>query len=122
MNEQFMVYLWSISSGIKMFLYLTGAITGLISFIVIICFLGCSYDEKKLKTKHWFLLLIPIILFFNIFISILIPSKQDLALIWAYPAIKSGITNKKVIQIPEKILDLTNKYLDEQIKNINKKV
>lgn len=107
MSEQFLVYLWSISEGVSIAFCLIGIFGGVISLVVLF-----ASDEKLLPFISTCLCVV------SLFLAALIPSKKDIALIWAYPHIKAGITNEKVQAMPNKILDLANGYLDKEIQKI----
>ena len=120
--EQFYIYLWSISENVK---WIFDSIVFL-SFIGIICSpLVCAMfsdlDDSPadiLKKSKRSVITFIIVGSISFLIGNLIPSKQDLALIWTYPYIKQG--TEKVINsaTSKKLLDVTNAYLDKQLKDL----
>lgn len=54
----------------------------------------------------------------SIFIASMIPSTKEMAAIYVLPKI---VNNEKIQGIPDKILDLSNKWLDDLIRNQNEK-
>lgn len=117
MNDYLLIYLWAISGGVK------GALVGfmVISAFAFIVF-GIStctsadnhYACKDGSFKISLLCTVAAILNLFIFIvlNVLVPSKQDLALIWAIPQVKKemeqAVSNKDVRDISKNILDITN--------------
>jgi hypothetical protein len=120
-NEQIWIYLWSISENISTALQVIGVLGSIFGLFGAIAITTMVLDKECSK---WFLLLwISYLIFPTIFfISLLIPSKNDIALIWAAPYLKAGaekvVTNEKLNKIPDNIMELTNIYLEEQIKEI----
>jgi hypothetical protein len=119
MNEQFIIYLWSISENVQLFLFLTGVFGTIFGTIgaAIIC---CESVSKWRFTS----ILVPIICVFMLLFSNLIPSKNDIALIWAYPYIKQGaiqvVSNEQVKKLPDNVLKVANTYLEKTLKDLDK--
>ena len=133
-KEQFLVYLWSI--------YPTGGFTLFyIIFLVIFLFiLGLFYinysddrnskSDDKLREYGWrklgkLKLIIPLFLTFLLFISQLVPSRDNFLIIIATPYIvDSGKSILESLSDPTskayKINELTNKSLDIAIKRLDK--
>ena len=133
-KEQFLVYLWSI--------YPTGGFTIFyIVFLVIFLFiLGIFYinfsddrnskSDDKLREYGWrklgkLKLIIPLFFTFLLFISQLVPSRDNFLLIIATPYIvDSGKSILESLSYPTrkayKINELTNKSLDIAIKRLDK--
>jgi len=135
MSEQFAIYLWSISESIREVI-ITLNIISIILFalagIFYLVFKGEEFSNRRfgeddkdyLYAKNVSLIiqskfyLIVVVVVFSGLLTALIPSKQDIAIIWAYPYIKAGVTSEKVQAIPNKVLDLANGYLDKEIGKI----
>lgn len=133
-KEQFLVYLWSI--------YPTGGFTLFyIIFLVIFLFiLGLLYinysddmnskSDDKLREYGWrklgkLKLIIPLFFIFLLFVSKLVPSRDNFLLIIATPYIvDSGKNMLESLSDPTskayKINELTNKSLDIAIKKLDK--
>ena len=133
MNEQFLLYLWCISKSVCGLLNFIGVITVIgfiiVGIVILAFYFENDWEEHRIKCIK---LIEKCILSFCLSLccfltSALIPSKNDLALIWAYPILKQNIMQKDVKTIPSKILDVSNLYLDkikkdlEQTNNINGK-
>lgn len=120
-NEQIWIYLWSISENISIALGVIGILGSVFGLVVTITITTMVLDKEYSK---WFLSLWILYLIFPtiFFISLLIPSKNDIALIWAAPYLKAGaekvVANEKLNKIPDNIMDLTNAYLEKQLKEI----
>ena len=114
--EQFYIYLWSISENVAISL---GNIS--ISLLIITPFLfPLLYEFSDMTSKE----VLPVVKrtaisgLILLFIAILIPSKQDLALLFMYPYIKQGTETVIKSETLNKMKTMTNLYLDEQIKNL----
>ena len=55
-------------------------------------------------------------------LAVFIPSKQDLALIFAYPYLKTGVQNVAQSKTVSKLQTVANKYLDKIIADLDKEV
>lgn len=117
MIEQIEIYLWSISENVRT----------LIGMIGIILLMGSPFTLALADTdyyKHDVKNVIP--LFKKVLISgllllmfsLLIPIKKDLALIFLYPHIKNGTETVVKSETMNKMKQLTNLYLDKQIKDL----
>lgn len=117
--EQFYIYLWSISENVTMFLLLIGIFL-LITSPFLFLFLSELGDMTYKEVIPIFTKTIISGLIILIF-SILIPSKQDIALLFMYPYIKQGTETVIKSETLNKMKQITNLYLDEQIKNLKDK-
>lgn len=115
--EQIVIFLWSISEGIKTSLNVIG----------VILFVGSPFTLTLANTDYYECDVKNVIpLFKKILItglllltfSRLIPDKKDLALISLYPHIKNGTETVVKSETMNKMKQLTTLYLDEQIKNL----
>ena len=115
--EQFLIYLWSISEGVRFILFMIGLAAIVIISFVMICFIMDEYvkwDEiKSYVFKGTTIALTSFIL------CVAIPSKQDLALIFLYPSIKQGTLNVVQSDTTKKMVEVLNGYLDKQLKELN---
>lgn len=121
MNEQFLIYLWSVSENVRILLgnigYLLLTLTGL-SYFMMMPVSGClDWDTIKI---NWLsinkkLLIVGII---TTVLCSFIPSKQDLALIFTYPYIKKGVVNVAQSKQMQKLSEVSNLHLDKVIKDL----
>jgi len=99
------------------FFQVIGSITGIALFVLLIMsmfFKSLSYGEdsdavrsiKFFKVALW---VFPFCLITNIF-AFFIPSTKEMAAILVIPKI---VNNQKVQQLPDKVLDLANSWLEE---------
>jgi len=110
------VYLVLILSSVKVF-FIVIAFSGIVVFL---CFwfhqwLDDNGYEWVCKKPVQRCLAFFVCLFF---IACLIPSTKQACLIYVIPKIAN---NEQVQKIPDKLLELGNKYLDEQLKDLDKK-
>lgn len=114
MNEQFLIYLWSISENIRNLL-IGGGVTLLFSAFIV--FLSEQAEDDK---DFWVDILRKLCVsgVICIFLAILVPNKNDLALVFTYPYIKQGA--EKVVQSGsvKKLCVISTKYLDHIIKDL----
>lgn len=132
--EQSAIYLWSIIDNIS---NTFSAIMFISSSIILILFLigsicqdnsnrkWLSEDEKKcyISCRDNAIKYIKFVTIFLIIATIgrtLIPCKQDLALIFAYPYIKRGAINIVQLEPAKKIMKAGNLYLDSIINSLEK--
>lgn len=114
--EQLLIYLWSVSENISSCLYLIAIIcVVLIGLIYIAIVLD---DDTTLSDVKHTLHRLKIIIFISVLLGVLIPSKQDLALIFLYPAIQQEAINVVQSDTTKKILEVLNGYLDKQLKEL----
>lgn len=129
MNEQLAIYLWSISENIKFSIITAGFVALVLGNIISLTKADVdkselSYTDKKYETK---VEKIQKELIRNVITCTttgalllltagIIPSKQDLALIFAYPYLKSGAEQVIQSETMNKLVTISNKYLDEVIK------
>ena len=57
---------------------------------------------------------------FSFILAIFIPSKQDLALIFAYPYMKAGVEQAAQSETVKKLTTISTKYLDKVIIDLEK--
>lgn len=128
MNEQFVIYLWSISESVKAFVSVLATMT-LFAGPFIVSYIWenesnknpyqrCTEEfenhEEKIKKKAWHRIIVCVIISFILGLTaILIPSKKDLALILAYPYLKSSTEHTIQSGPIKKITKIANKYLDK---------
>lgn len=124
MNEQLAIYLWSISEGLCGYLVglsllgcIGGGITAFIGFTTSGC-RGVSEDMTKNIYRYGKNAFIVGLLIGGM--TILIPSKQDLALIFTYPTLKSGVTTAINSKQMQKLNKASILYLDKVIKDLEK--
>lgn len=110
MNEQLLLYLWSISDSIR------DVIFGLASVGLAISFIGClgSYAEQHIKLGRKFITCGIICIMFLVLGS-LMPKKNDLALIFLYPYAKSGTEQVLKSDTAKKMKEVVDLYLDSKI-------
>lgn len=119
--EQFLIYLWILLTNTKETISIfINILIGLTLFVLLfraIAFI-CAFTEEEKKTIIKTSNIVLIITFISIIINILIPTKEQIALIFLYPTIKN--TTIKTIQSKEfqKINNILNLYLDKQIKEL----
>jgi hypothetical protein len=120
--EQFYIYLWAISENVKWMFYSIAFLSFVgIIFSPLICAMFSDFDDSPadaIKKAKPAAITFAVIGIFCFFIGNLIPLKQDLALIWAYPYIKQGTEKAINSATSKKLLDVTNAYLDKQLKDL----
>jgi len=115
--EQWAIYWWSISESTREFLTISGVV-----ILVMGPFIGSilwseSSTEKIGKVTVISGLVIGIL---NLILSVFIPSKQDLALIFAYPYMKAGVEQAAQSETVKKLTTISTKYLDKVIADLEK--
>ena len=115
--EQWAIYWWSISEGIQTFLIITGIIT-IIMGPFIGGFLCCDSDTAK--TGGVTIVSGLVIGMLSFVLAVFIPSKQDLALIFAYPYMKAGVEQAAQSETVKKLTTISTKYLDKVIADLEK--
>lgn len=86
----------------------------------LVCFFISKADEHEDATrvakslKHGFLITVLLCLFFT-FVWILLPTTKQMAAILVVPKI---INNEQVQELPEKIVELGNEWMDDKIKEL----
>lgn len=115
MNEQLAIYLWSISTHIVGLLCVVGIILSGIFFVM---GLGLALEDIKGKKAKQVLALLIIGALLCFGISSLVPSKEDLALIFLYPKVKQGTIEVVQSAPAQKMVEVLNLYLDKQIKEL----
>jgi hypothetical protein len=114
MNEQLAIYLWSISTNISYGLVGIGIaviIFGFVLFPAIAMMEDGDFPTEKVISST-------IVGFIMFALSGLVPSKQDLALIFAYPYLKSGAEQAIQSETMKKIATISSKYLDKVIADL----
>lgn len=115
--EQVAIYLWGISENMKVFLSMIGAITLLVSPVVL-AFADTEHYEHDIENVIPLFKKILITGLLLLTFSQLIPDKKDLALIFLYPHIKNGTETAIRSETMNKMRQLINLYLDKQIKDL----
>lgn len=114
MNEQLAIYLWSISENLSYGLVGIGIaviILGIVLFPAIAMMEDGDFPSGKVISSA-------IVGFIMFALSGLVPSKQDLALIFAYPYLKSGAEQVIQSETMKKIATISSKYLDKVIADL----
>lgn len=115
--EQFLIYLWSISGGISLLLFIIALLSFLAVFFLLLTFaFDDDFEWDKVKPYVYRSGVMTII--FAVLCTA-IPSKQDLALIFLYPSIKQGTLNVVQSDTTKKMIEVLNGYLDKQLKELN---
>ena len=117
LSEQWAIYWWSISEGIQTFLIITG-----IMLVIMGPFIGCmlcTSDDTEKAGKATIVSGL-VIGMFSFILAIFIPSKQDLALIFAYPYMKAGVEQAAQSETVKKLTTISTKYLDKVIADLEK--
>lgn len=97
-------------------IFAVAVVTGILFAIALLCFMLNPEDMPGAKlirdaSKPWLKGLgIPFVI--AIFLIIMIPDTKQAAVIYCLPKI---VNNEQVQKIPEKLLDLSNTWLDEKI-------
>lgn len=114
--EQFAIYLWSIVENIQCLLCIAGIVMMLGGPLITIS-MAATMDEDFPAKGMAKCIITGIIL---LFLTSLIPSKQDLALIFAYPYLKSGVQNIAQSETVSKLQTVSSKYLDKIIAELDR--
>lgn len=115
--EQWAIYWWSISEGIQTFLIITGIV-----LVIMGPFVGgmlCT-DSDTAKAGGVTIVSGLVIGMLSFILAIFIPSKQDLALIFAYPYMKAGVEQAAQSETVKKLTTISTKYLDKVIADLEK--
>lgn len=115
--EQWAIYWWSISEGIQSFLIITG-----VMLVIMGPFFGgmlCT-DEDTVNAGKVTIVSGLVIGMFSFILAVFIPSKQDLALIFAYPYMKAGVEQAAQSETVKKLTTISTKYLDKVIADLEK--
>ena len=115
--EQWAIYWWSISENVQTFLVITG-----ILLVIMGPFIGgmlCT-DEDTAKIGGATIVSGLVIGMLSFILAIFIPSKQDLALIFAYPYMKAGVEQAAQSETVKKLTTISTKYLDKVIADLEK--
>ena len=117
MAEQWAIYWWSISEGIQTFLIITG-----IMLVIMGPFVGGMLCTEKDTAKAGVATIVSglVIGMSSFILAIFIPSKQDLALIFAYPYMKAGVEQAAQSETVKKLTTISTKYLDKVIADLEK--
>lgn len=115
--EQWAIYWWSISEGIKTFLEVIGTIITVAGPIGG-CTLLCNSDTSKCGKVT--IISSSIIGILSLLLAVFIPAKQDIALIFAYPYMKAGVEQAAQSETVKKLSTISTKYLDKVIADLEK--
>lgn len=117
MAEQWAIYWWSISESIRLYLGIGGAI-----LLCVVPIIGIALaSDRDTEEYGWPTIKVGIIAgILHIFLSLFIPSKQDLALIFAYPYMKAGVEHAAQSETVKKLTTISTKYLDKVIADLEK--
>lgn len=117
MSEQWAIYWWSISESIRLYLGIGGAI-----LLCVVPIIGIALaSDRDTEEYGWPTIKAGIIAgILHIFLSLFIPSKQDLALIFAYPYMKAGVEQAAQSETVKKLSTISTKYLDKVIADLEK--
>lgn len=114
--EQFAIYLWSISENVQTLLVAMGLMTAFTG-PMLACAVAATNSEDFPKKDALRCITIGAI---TIGLSVFIPAKQDLALIFAYPYLKAGVQNVAQSETISKLQTAASKYLDKIIADLDK--
>ena len=115
--EQWAIYWWSISTNIQCGLIALGAGIMLFGVIMFPVFSMMEDDDKFPIQKIVYSLIVGILM---CLLGGLVPSKQDLALIFAYPYMKAGVEQAAQSETVKKLTTISTKYLDKVIADLEK--
>lgn len=117
MAEQWAIYWWSISENIRLYLGISGAI-----LLCVVPIIGIALaSDRDTEEYGWPTIKVGIIAgLLHIILSLFIPSKQDLALIFAYPYMKAGVEQAAQSETVKKLTTISTKYLDKVIADLEK--
>lgn len=115
--EQWAIYWWSVLENIQTFLIITGLILALVG--PFIGALLCS-DSDTAKCGGATIISSLVLGVLGIMIAVFIPSKQDMALMFAYPYMKAGVEQAAQSETVKKLTTISTKYLDKVIADLEK--
>jgi hypothetical protein len=117
MSEQWAIYWWSISENIQMYLGISGIV-----FLCIVPIIGMGLAScRDTEDYAWPTIKVGIIAgLIHIVLALFVPSKQDLALIFAYPYMKAGVEQAAQSETVKKLSIISTKYLDKVIADLEK--
>lgn len=115
--EQWAIYWWSIAENVQTFLIITG-----VMLVIMGPFIGGLMwsDERTEKAGKATVVSSIITGMLSVIIALFIPSKQDLALIFAYPYMKAGVEQAAQSETVKKLTTISTKYLDRVIADLEK--
>jgi hypothetical protein len=119
--DYFLTYLILKLDDFQAFLFVAAILNTIIALIMSLAGL-----ETRIETmKYWiFPIILGILIPINIILGILLPSTKQMALIYTLPKLKNGavavINDKQVQAIPDKLLKIANKQLDEWVTPLKK--
>ena len=117
MSEQWAIYWWSISENIKIYLGIAGAMC---LFVLPLIGMALSSDTDT-EEYAWPVIKTGIIAgIIQLMLCVFVPSKQDLALIFAYPYMKAGVEQAAQSETVKKLSTISTKYLDKVIADLEK--
>lgn len=115
--EQWAIYWWSISENIQIYLNISGIV-----FLCIVPIIGMGLAFcRDTEDYAWPTIKVGIIAgLLHIILALFVPSKQDLALIFAYPYMKAGVEQAAQSETVKKLTTISTKYLDKVIADLEK--
>lgn len=118
MSEQLAIYLWSISENLS---------CGLVGIGIAVIIFGIVFSPAIAMMEDGdfpFGKVVASCVVGTILLSLsgLIPRKQDIALIFAYPYLKAGAEQAVQSEAVKKITTISNKYLDKVIMDLERGV
>lgn len=115
--EQWAIYWWSISTNVQGGLVGLGIATILFGIILFPALAMMEEEENFPATKVITSVIVGVIM---CSLAGLIPSKRDLALIFAYPYMKTGVEQAAQSETVKKLTTISTKYLDKVIADLEK--
>ena len=115
--EQWAIYWWSVLENIQTFLVITGLILALVG-----PFIGALLCSDSDTAKYGGATIISSLVMggLGIMLAVFIPSKQDMALMFAYPYMKAGVEQAAQSETVKKLTTISTKYLDKVIADLEK--
>lgn len=115
--EQWAIYWWSIAENISCFLASVGVASLLLGPLIGSLLLSDSTTDKYGAPVIFNGVIVGLI---SILLAVFVPSKQDLALIFAYPYMKAGVEQAAQSETVKKLTTISTKYLDKVIADLEK--
>lgn len=115
--EQWAIYWWSIAESIQTYLIIGGFVAATIVPVV-----GAVLCSESDTAKAGVITIISglVVGILSLMLAVFIPSKQDLALIFAYPYMKAGVEQAAQSETVKKLTTISTKYLDKVIADLEK--
>ena len=116
----FIIILDAISSTCNTTAIISGILFTLMGAVYIVNYDKAVEDDRKVRIaiKPWMYLL-SIVFSITTFLAIIVPTTKQAAVIYCLPKI---VNNEQVQEIPDKLLELSNTWLDETIEKTTTKV